>query len=159
DRSQVDQCADAGVGTPALGRGRRRPAAEIRSWEEEPEVRLLLDTVTFLDAVLRPEDLSDHAKDLLLDPENERYVSIVSSWEIAIKYSLGKLPLPAAPDRFIPEHRARLAADAFPIDEESVVHVTRLPDFHRDPFDRLLICQALVHGMVFVTPDPRISRY
>ncbi len=122
-------------------------------------MNLLLDTVTFLDAVLRPEDLSKRAKDLLLDPGNARYVSIVSSWEIALKYSLQKLALPEDPATFIPEHRAQLAAEVLPVDEESVLHVVRLPHLHRDPFDRVLICQAIVHGMVLVTPDPRISRY
>src|SRR5215831_10444469 len=113
-------------------------------------MKLLLDTVTFLDAVLQPEDLSNRAKDLLLDPENERFVSIVSSWEIAVKYSLGKLALPAAPGQFIPEHRFKLAAQTLAIDEESVLQVTRLPLLHRDPFDRILICQALVHAMVLL---------
>src|SRR5216684_3101357 len=98
-------------------------------------MKLLLDTVTFLDAVLRPDDLSTRAKDLLLDPENDRYFSIVSSWEIAIKYSLGRLSLPVDPGYFIPEHRTKLAADVLPVDEESVLHVTRLPLIHRDPFD------------------------
>ena len=119
----------------------------------------MLDTVTFLDAVIEPKDLSAKTKDLLLDPGNERYFSIVSSWEITIKYSLGKLVLPDSPERFIPEHREKLAADMLAIDEESVLHLLRLPYLHRDPFDRLLICQAIVHGLVFVTPDPRISKY
>jgi PIN domain nuclease of toxin-antitoxin system len=122
-------------------------------------MKLLLDTVTFLDAVLRPEDLSPRARDLLLSAENERYFSIASSWEIAIKYSAGKLTLPDHPEQFIPEHRHKLAADVLPIDEESVLHMTRLPPFHRDPFDRLLISQALVHAMVLVTPDTRIAKY
>jgi len=122
-------------------------------------VKLLLDTVTFLDAVMRPEDLSPRVRDLLLDPENERYLSIASSWEIAIKFSLGKLTLPADPGQFIPEHREKLAADVLPIDEESVLHMTRLPMLHRDPFDRILISQALIHTMIFVTPDVRIAKY
>ena len=122
-------------------------------------MRLLLDTVTFLDAVLRPKDLSARAKDLLLDAENERYFSVASTWEITIKYSAGKLLLPDHPEQFIPEHRNKLAAGLLPIDEESVLHVTRLPLVHRDPFDRILISQALVHGMVLVTPDARIARY
>lgn len=122
-------------------------------------MKLLLDTVTFLDAVMRPEDLSPRVRDLLLDPENERYLSIASSWEIAIKFSLGKLTLPADPGQFIPEHREKLAADVLPIDEESVLHMTRLPMLHRDPFDRILISQALIHAMIFVTPDVRIAKY
>ena len=122
-------------------------------------MKLLLDTVTFLNAVLDPKSLSPTVKDHLLDPDIERYFSIVSSWEIAIKYSMGKIALPYAPERFIPEHREKLAANILAVDEESVLHVVRLPPLHRDPFDRLLICQAIVHGMVFVTPDARIARY
>src|SRR5579871_3307377 len=122
-------------------------------------MKLLLDTVTFLDAVLRPEDLSPRARDLLLDPENERYFSIASSWEIAIKYSLGKLILPTEPGHFIPEHRTKLAAAVLPVEEEAVLHMTRLPLLHRDPFDRILISQALIHAMIFLTPDTRIAKY
>jgi PIN domain nuclease of toxin-antitoxin system len=122
-------------------------------------MRLLLDTVAFLDAVLDPESLSSRVKELLLDPENERYLSIASSWEIAIKYSLGKLALPESPDHFIPEHRTKLAADVLALDEESVLHLLRLPHLHRDAFGRVLISQAIVHGMLFLTPDPRIAKY
>jgi|SRR5438552_12625449 PIN domain nuclease of toxin-antitoxin system len=122
-------------------------------------MKLLLDTVTFLRATLVPGELSGHAKELLRDADNERYLSIVSSWEIAVKYSLGRLVLTQSPYQFVLEHRAKLAADLLQLDEESVFHVTRLPHLHRDPFDRLLICQSIVHGMVLLTPDPAISRY
>jgi PIN domain nuclease of toxin-antitoxin system len=122
-------------------------------------MKLLLDTVTFLDAVLDPKSLPPRVRDLLLHPESERYFSIVSSWEIAIKYSVGKLALPDTPERFVPEHREALAVDALALDEESVLHIVRLPHFHRDPFDRMLICQAIVHGMVLLTPDSRMARY
>lgn len=120
---------------------------------------MLLDTATFLHAVLEPKKLSVRAASLLLDPENERYLSIASSWEIAIKYSLGKLKLPNGPDSFIPTHRGHLGANMLPLSEESVLHVIRLPHLHRDPFDRILISQAIVHGMTLLTSDPAISRY
>ena len=122
-------------------------------------MRLLLDTVTFLYAVGEPEKLSGHAKHLFLDPSNEIYLSTVSTWEIAIKYSLGKLDLSEPPGRLVPEHRARLGAASLPLDEESTLHLIRLPQLHSDPFDRILICQAMVHGMVLVTPDEQIRRY
>jgi PIN domain nuclease of toxin-antitoxin system len=122
-------------------------------------MKLLLDTVTFLDSALASSELSPRAKDLLLDPENERYVSIASVWEIAIKYSVGKLELRHAPGAFIEESREKLAAEMLTLDLESVLHVIRLPHVHRDPFDRILICQAMVHGMVLLTPDPVMSRY
>jgi PIN domain nuclease of toxin-antitoxin system len=122
-------------------------------------VKLLLDTVTFLRATLGESELSSRARDLLLDENNERYLSTVSSWEIAIKYAMGSLPLPEAPDRFIPRHREALAAQALLLDEESALHLVRLPQLHRDPFDRMLICQAIVGGMVLVTPDDLVSQY
>ena len=122
-------------------------------------MKLLLDTVTFLRASLGKAELSPRARDLILDESNERYLSTVSSWEIAIKYSLGSLPLPEAPDRFLPRHREAMAVQSLPLDEESALHVVRLPQLHRDPFDRMLICQAIVGGMVLVTPDALVTQY
>lgn len=122
-------------------------------------MKLLLDTVTFLRATLGPAQLSERARDLLLDPENERYLSAVSCWEIAIKYSRAALPLPESPERFIPKHRRILATESIALDEESALHLARLPQLHRDPFDRMLVCQAIVHGMVLLTPDHLIVQY
>lgn len=122
-------------------------------------MKLLLDTVTFLRATLGPAELSGRAGELLLDPENERYLSAVSCWEIAIKHSRGALPLPESPERFIPKHREILVTEALPLDEESALHLARLPQLHRDPFDRMLVCQAIVNGMVMLTPDELIWQY
>jgi PIN domain nuclease of toxin-antitoxin system len=122
-------------------------------------LKLLLDTVTFLRASLGESELSTRARDLLLDENNERYLSTVSSWEIAIKYTLGSLPLPEPPDSFIPRHREALAAQPLQLDEESALHLVKLPQLHRDPFDRMLICQAIIGGMVLVTPDELVSQY
>jgi PIN domain nuclease of toxin-antitoxin system len=122
-------------------------------------MKLLLDSVTFLDAGLAAKDLSSKARSLLLDSENELYVSIVSFWEIAIKYSIGKLDLPSRPEDFLIENRVKLGTALLSLDEESVLHLPRLPRLHADPFDRMLICQAIVHGMVLVTSDKQIPRY
>jgi len=122
-------------------------------------MKLLLDTVTFLRVTGGQGEVSARAKDLLLHPDNDSYLSTVSAWEIAIKYSLGKLVLAQRPDQFVPEHREKLSAEELPLDEESALHLSRLPRLHRDPFDRMLICQAIVHGMVLLTPDPVISKY
>ena len=122
-------------------------------------MNLLLDTVTFLDSALAPRDISARARDLILDPGNDLFVSTVSFWEVAIKYSIGKLALPESPDQFLRKIRGKLGAQILPLDEESALHVMRLPMLHRDPFDRILICQAIVNGMVFLTSDSRISQY
>jgi PIN domain nuclease of toxin-antitoxin system len=122
-------------------------------------MNLLLDTVTFLDSALAPQDISARAKALIVDPENDLYISTVSFWEVAIKYSIGKLALPESPESFLRKIREKLGAALLPLDEESALHVVRLPMLHRDPFDRILICQAMVNGMVFLTSDSRISQY
>ena len=122
-------------------------------------MKLLLDTCTFLWIASRPESLSAPARTLFKDPENEVYLSAASSWEIAMKHAIGRLPLPEPPDRLIPRLRERHGVSPLPIDEESTMHVTRLPPLHRDPFDRILVCQSIVHGMTLLTPDPLITQY
>lgn len=96
---------------------------------------------------------------LIASPDDEVYLSIVSVWEISIKYALGKLPLPVSPDFFIPAQRERHGIARLDLDEEAVFAAIRLPPVHRDPFDRMLVCQALVHGLTIVTPDRAIRDY
>jgi PIN domain nuclease of toxin-antitoxin system len=122
-------------------------------------MKLLLDTCTFLWVITDAPALSAKARELFQSPEHDVYLSAGSAWEIGTKYSLGRLPLPEPPERFVPAMREAHAIEALPIDEESVLQVTRLPLLHRDPFDRLLVCQAIVHGMAVLTPDPLVSQY
>jgi PIN domain nuclease of toxin-antitoxin system len=122
-------------------------------------MKLLLDTIVFLKTSSASGDIPPRIKSLLLNEENDLHVSVASYWEIVIKYSIGKLALPDRPDRFLQEHRERIGAELLALDEESVLHVTLLPDIHKDTFDRILVSQAIVHGMVLLTPDNRISRY
>jgi PIN domain nuclease of toxin-antitoxin system len=122
-------------------------------------VRILLDTVTFLWAVIGAPELSNDARELFEDPENEIYLSSVSTWEIAIKHSLGKLPLPEAPAKFIPTHRKQHDINSLSLDEEATLYLTRLPVLHRDPFDRMLVCQAVVQHLVILTSDELINQY
>lgn len=122
-------------------------------------MKLLLDTCTFLWIVAGAADLSDRAKELFADPDNEAYLSAVSGWEIAVKHALNRLPLPESPDRFVPTQRRQHGIEPLPLDEESALHLARLPALHKDPFDRMLICQAMVHGLVVLGPDPLISQY
>jgi PIN domain nuclease of toxin-antitoxin system len=122
-------------------------------------MRLLTDTCTFLWMVSAPDRLSPRARVLLVDPSNEVFLSSVSAWEIAVKHGLGQLSLREAPDRFVPAQRETHGIEALPLDEESVLQVLRLPALHRDPFDRMLVCQAIVHGLAILTPDPLVSQY
>lgn len=89
----------------------------------------------------------------------EIYLSVVSSWEIAIKHRLGKLPLPSPSASLIPGLRAQLGVSALPLDELSILQPAKLPDLHRDPCDRMLICQAIEHGLTLLTPDETLRQY
>ena len=122
-------------------------------------MKLLIDTCTFLWIASDSKRLSKTAKECFLDPANERYLSAASAWEIAIKHAAGRLPLPERPDIFVPRLREGSGIVPLEIDEESALHVGRLPAFHSDPFDRMLVAQAIVHGMTILTPDPAIERY
>ena len=122
-------------------------------------MRILLDAITFLWAVTNDPDLSDDARGLFVDPENEIYLSSVSTWEIAVKYSLGMLLLPEPPVRFVPAQRKQHGIDSLSLDEEASLYLARLPVLHRDPFDRMLVCQAVVHHLVILTPDDLINQY
>jgi len=104
-------------------------------------------------------ELSTPARTVVTNPDNEVYLSAASVWEIALKHALGKLPLPESPRQFVPAQRTLLALTALPIEEDAVLALDRLPTLHRDPFDRLLVCQALTHGLVIVSPDPQIQQY
>jgi PIN domain nuclease of toxin-antitoxin system len=122
-------------------------------------VKLLLDTCTFLWATAAPERLPRRVADLILAAENEVYLSAASAWEIAIKHATGRLQLRDPVDRFVRDERDAAGFASLPIDEESALHLSRLPALHRDPFDRMLVSQAIVHGMTIVTPDPLVTQY
>lgn len=122
-------------------------------------VRLLLDTCTFLWIVGGAKELSARAQEAFADPANDVLLSAASAWEIAVKYRLGKLPLPSPPDVFVPAQREAHGIEPLPMAEEAALHVAKLPDLHHDPFDRMLVAQALVAGLVVLTPDDPIRQY
>ena len=122
-------------------------------------MKILLDTCSFLWIISDSLALSDVARRQFSDPDNEVFLSAASAWEIIIKHSLGKLPLPAPPQEFIRSWRLRHFIETLPIDEESVLQLSRLPQYHKDPFDRIIICQAVAHSMTVLTPDERICQY
>jgi PIN domain nuclease of toxin-antitoxin system len=122
-------------------------------------MKLLLDTCTFLWINSDNEALSKKVRKLFLSQDNIVYLSAVSSWEIMVKHKLGKLPLPNNPTEFVRKGRELHHIEALPLTEAATWHLTNLPDFHRDPFDRMLICQTLEHNMTLLTPDPLILKY
>jgi PIN domain nuclease of toxin-antitoxin system len=122
-------------------------------------VKILLDTCTFMWIVDKRENLSARAVALFESADNDVYLSAVSAWEIATKYAARRLSLTESPDRYVPLQRDAHGILSLPVDEESAMHGARLPFLHRDPFDRCLVGQAIVHGMTILTPDPVISQY
>lgn len=119
----------------------------------------VVDTQVWLWANLDRSRLRKRALGLLEDSDNVIYFSTVSAAEIAIKHSLGKLSLPAAPAEYVP---VRVASGGFRILRLELGHalgVARLPLHHRDPFDRLLIAQARSQRVPIMTSDPRFSQY
>ncbi len=122
-------------------------------------MKILLDTHIFLWFVNGDNRLSTEVRNAICDYDNEVYLSIISIWECIVKYKLGKLPLPEPPDIYLPRQRDRHQIINLNLDESSVVQLTKLPSLHRDPFDRMLICQALQHNLSIATADKAIRAY
>jgi PIN domain nuclease of toxin-antitoxin system len=121
---------------------------------------ILLDTSVFLWCIAGQQSkLSRKAFEALEDPYNNRWLSAISLWEIAIKVGAGTLDLPKNPD-FLRAHMALLRIGrVLPVEEAHVLADFGLPRYHRDPFDRMLIAQAQVEGLPFVTCDEQIRKY
>jgi PIN domain nuclease of toxin-antitoxin system len=120
-------------------------------------VKVLLDTCTFIWLLTGERPLGARAVEAI--QRGEVMLSAVSAWEIALKFGKGQLRLLEPPDRLIPAARARYGFSSLPMDEESALHVVKLPALHIDPFDRMLVSQAIVHGLTIATPDPLVARY
>lgn len=121
-------------------------------------MRLLLDTHVLLWAVGQPDRLLAKARKLLLNADNELIFSAASFWEISIKLSLGRKGFRVEPGRL---WRVLLAAGYrdLPVTTEHTIAVAALPPIHKDPFDRVLIAQAVVEGLTLITADSVLQRY
>jgi PIN domain nuclease of toxin-antitoxin system len=107
----------------------------------------------------RSDRLSQPARALLRDPENELFLSAASSWEIAIKYALGKLPLPLPPVDYVLSRMQTSGTSPLPIQHSHALHAGSLPRHHSDPFDRLLIAQAQLENLKILTADRQFEAY
>ncbi len=122
-------------------------------------MRLLLDTHAFLWYITDDPRLSTVAAEAIQDEANEVFLSVVSVWEALAKHQLGKLPLPAPADEYLRSRREQHNIASLAFDEPSLSHLLRLPLHHRDPFDRMLICQALQHELQVLTLDSLFEKY
>ena len=122
-------------------------------------MKLLVDTHAFIWYASGDERLPTAMRASMRSPDNELWLSAASSWEIAIKHQSGKLMLRMPAAQFVAEARERLGLLSLPIDEASVAHLPKLPRVHGDPFDRMLMCQSIEHGLMIVTNDANIRKY
>ena len=119
----------------------------------------LIDTHVWLWMQTEPARLCDETRELVEDTANDLLLSAASAWEIAIKYRIGKLPLPEPPLTYVPERMRRSGTTPLPIEPVHALRTSELPDHHSDPFDRLLIAQAQVLRIPIVTADKQITAY
>jgi PIN domain nuclease of toxin-antitoxin system len=122
-------------------------------------MKLLLDTHTFLWFIMGNPNLSANARLLIEDQSNEKYLSVASLWEIAIKVSIGKLALTASFDTLIPQQLSLNGFELLNLEVHHAAALIQLPFHHRDPFDRLLIAQAMVEQMQIVSTDSTLDAY
>ena len=122
-------------------------------------MKYLLDTHTFLWWITDNDSLSDHAREIIRDGRNTLFLSAASGWEIAIKAGLGRLELQEESEKLIPEQMQLNEIQGLPIQMSHALHVHALPEYHRDPFDRMLVAQCQMEEMSIITSDPQIARY
>jgi PIN domain nuclease of toxin-antitoxin system len=108
---------------------------------------------------MQPERLGTLSRSMVVDRHNSLFLSMASAWEIVMKHSRGKLELPADAATYVRSRLAISGADILDISLEHVFALASIPDRHRDPFDRMLVAQALVEGMSLITADPHILSY
>ena len=122
-------------------------------------MRFLLDTSIFIWLITDSPRLREEVYRIIQDPRNEVFLSIASLWEAVIKYQLGKLPLPSPAHLYLPTERRIHQIGSLGIDEGAISRLAELPNHHKDPFDRIIVAQALEHGMTILTHDPLIRMY
>lgn len=122
-------------------------------------MKLLLDTHAFLWFIGGSDRLSSHARELIAEEDNDRYLSVASLWEMAIKVSIGKLDVPLPFTRLVRQHVTGNAIEVLQIEPEHLDEQRKLPFHHRDPFDRLIIAQAIAEKMVVIGQDDTFEEY
>ena len=122
-------------------------------------VRYLLDTHTLLWFIAEDKQLSSSGQQLILDSSSEIFISTASLWEIAIKINIGKLALNKPFEQSFPDELDSHGIEILDITVDTLVQLTTLPLHHRDPFDRLIIAQAIVEGIPIISKDEAFDLY
>ena len=106
-----------------------------------------------------PERFARPTLEAIRDPDNDLFLSAASSWEIAIKYALDRLPLPVPPVDYVPSRMESSGVQGLAVEHRHALATGALPPHHRDPFDRLLVAQAQVERLTLLTADPQLEAY
>jgi len=122
-------------------------------------MNILLDTCSFLWMIDEVARLSPSLRSALEDGDNRIVLHQASSWEIQLKHQIGKLPLKRCPEETIRLGLELHGVEYQRLGDAEIWHLQKLPDLHRDPFDRILISYALLEGLKFASPDPQAKRY
>ena len=122
-------------------------------------MRALLDTNAALYAWIEPERLSDSARNVIANRQNQLYLSQVSFLEITLKHKLGKLPLPDIPEMYLPERIETFSLTFIPLENEDIFGISDLPEAHKDPFDWLLLCTAQRLKVPIISSDRAFKDY
>lgn len=122
-------------------------------------MKVLLDTCAFLWLVTDNPQASELAKEIFLKGDNELLLSAVTGFEIAVKYGLGKLRLTESPKEFVTNRMNANALTELPVSMSHALALQYLPMHHKDPFDRLLVAQAIVNQIPLLSADQQLSAY
>ena len=122
-------------------------------------MKYLIDTHVLLWIVTDNPKLSDTAKEIYLDSENEIFLSLACIWEMAIKISLGKLYIEKSLDNFVDEYIKEGSIEILMIELSHVLKIEKLPFYHRDTFDRLIIAQAIDNQIPIISSDNSFDTY
>lgn len=122
-------------------------------------MKLILDTHIFLWFISEDNRLSEDKIQTIIDPNNQLFLSVASIWECVIKYQTGKLYFPESPEIYLPKKRNDHLIKSLEITENTVKQLIKLPMIHKDPFDRLIICQCLELNLTIITEDQTILTY
>jgi PIN domain nuclease of toxin-antitoxin system len=120
----------------------------------------LLDTHTFLWTAMYPEKLSRHARATILDAANDIHVSVVSFWEVSLKFALGKIELQGTTPEELPDAAIQMGFTLLTLAPQDAATFHQLPRFqHKDPFDRMLVWQSICQNLTLLSKDPDLRQY
>lgn len=122
-------------------------------------MRILLDTCAFLWLMGESFRVPEKSAQAFRDTQNTILLSVVSVWKIIVKHALGQIVLPEPASAYVLSRQKRHGIVPLALEQEAVMFLSGLPPYHRDPFDRMLVCQAMRHDLTILTPDSTIGRY